>query len=104
ARSDQVAAILGHVRDVRAGRCRRPDGASAARADGKGLQDRQRAGRDPRLDAAGAHFRACARPSAERTDATVLWLDLRLYRPRDHDVRRLSVGSARYLWVALLRA
>src|SRR5262249_25487310 len=104
ARGDQVTAILGHVRDVRAGGCWRSDGASAARTDGKRLPNRQCTRRDPRVDAAGANVRTCARPCAEWTDATVLRLGLRPYRSREHDVHRLPVGSARYLWVALLRA
>ena len=50
--------VLGHVRDVRDGRRRRPDGDRAARADRQGLQDRRRPGVDARPDAAGADLRA----------------------------------------------
>src|SRR5262249_29278402 len=38
-RSDQVTAILGHVRNVRVRGCWRTDGTSTARTDGKRLQN-----------------------------------------------------------------
>ena len=66
--------VLGHVRDVRDGRRRRPDGDRAARADRQGLQGRRHAGLPPRPDAAGAHLRAdrstaCSTASAGRSSA-----------------------------------
>ena len=94
------AGVLGHVRHVRHGGRRRPDGDRAARAHRQGLQGRRHPGLDPGTDLAGPDLRADHRPRAQRRLPAVLRLGLRPYRPREHDVHRLLRRRHRHLCAA----
>ena len=91
--ADLLADVL-HVRDRRR---RRPDGHREPEADRGRLEGRQRSGDAHRRDDDGDDLRGHDRPRAQRSDASVLRLDLRHDRPREHDVHRLRHGRLRHL-------
>ncbi|MGY4343977.1 hypothetical protein ACVWXM_000441 [Bradyrhizobium sp. GM7.3] len=93
ASADLLADVL-HVRDCRRWR---PDGDGEPEADRGGLEDRQRAGHADGGDDDRGDLRGHDRPRAQRPDASVLRLDLRHDRPREHDVHRLRHGRYRHL-------